>query len=66
LRHGGYPFGSLVPYVLDHDGRPIILVSRLAEHTKNIEADARVSLLAHDAVEARASLVALADASRAR
>jgi len=49
LRHGGHPFGSLVPYVLDHDGRPIVLVSRLAEHTKNIEADARVSLLAHDA-----------------
>ncbi len=47
-RYGGHPFGSLVPYVLDHEGRPVILVSRLAEHTKNIEADARVSLLAHD------------------
>jgi putative heme iron utilization protein len=49
LRHAGHPFGSLVPYVLDHEGRPVVLVSRLAEHTKNIEADARVSLLAHDA-----------------
>ncbi len=27
----------------------MILVSRLAEHTRNIEADPRVSLLAHDA-----------------
>lgn len=49
LRYGGHPFGSLVPYVLDHEGRPVVLVSRLAEHTKNIEADARVSLLARDA-----------------
>ena len=27
----------------------MILVSRLAEHTRNMEADPRVSLLAHDA-----------------
>jgi len=47
-RYGGHPFGSLVPYVLDHQARPVILISRLAEHTKNIEADARVSLLAHN------------------
>ncbi len=45
---GGYPFGSVVPYVLDHDARPVILVSRLAEHTRNIGADPRVSLLVHD------------------
>jgi len=51
VRHGGHPFGSLVPYALDHAGRPVILVSRLAEHTKNIGADARVSLLAHGAAE---------------
>jgi len=48
LRHAGHPFGSLVPYVLDHHARPIILVSRLAEHTKNMQADPRTSLLAHD------------------
>ena len=47
-RHGGHPFGSLVPYVLDHDGKPVILASRLAEHTRNIEADSRVSLLVHE------------------
>jgi len=47
-RYGGHPFGSLVPYVLDHEARPVILVSRLAEHTRNIAADARVSLLARD------------------
>lgn len=47
-RHGGHPFGSLVPYALDHQGRPVILVSRLAEHTRNLEADPRTSLLVHD------------------
>jgi putative heme iron utilization protein len=45
----GYPFGSVVPCVTDHAARPVILVSRLAEHTKNIAADPRVSLLVRDA-----------------
>jgi len=47
----GYPFGSVTPFVTDHEARPVILVSRLAEHTKNIEADVRASLLVHDAAE---------------
>ena len=42
----GYPFGSVVPYVLDAAAAPIILVSRLAEHAKNIAVDPRVSLIA--------------------
>ena len=42
----GYPFGSVVPYVLDAEAAPVILVSRLAEHAKNIAADPRVSLIA--------------------
>jgi putative heme iron utilization protein len=41
----GYPFGSVVPYVLDAGAAPILLVSRLAEHAKNIAADPRVSLI---------------------
>ncbi len=49
-RLDGYPFGSVVPFALDHGARPILLVSRLAEHTKNIGADARASLLVHDDV----------------
>lgn len=44
----GYPFGSVVPYVLDHEACPVLLISRLAEHTKNLTADARVSLLVHE------------------
>lgn len=44
----GYPFGSIVPYVLDRQAAPLMLISRLAEHTKNIQADPRVSLLVHE------------------
>src|SRR5215218_7969834 len=44
----GYPFGSIVPCVTDHAARPVVLVSRLAEHTKNMLADQRVSLLLRD------------------
>jgi putative heme iron utilization protein len=41
----GYPFGSLTAFVLDGDCQPIILISSIAEHTKNIAAKAKVSLL---------------------
>ena len=64
----GYPFGSVAPYVLDHDGRPLILISRLAEHTRNIESDTRVSLLVNDSagnLQAGARLTLVGDAARA-
>lgn len=41
----GFPFGSVSPFLLDHAGRPVILISEIAEHTKNIDADPRVSLI---------------------
>lgn len=41
----GFPFGSVAPFIVDHGGCPIILISTLAEHTKNIDADSRVSLI---------------------
>ncbi|HEX5338115.1 MAG TPA: pyridoxamine 5'-phosphate oxidase family protein [Gallionella sp.] len=44
----GFPFGSIAPYMVDHDGSLLILISALAEHTKNIQHDPRVSLLTHD------------------
>ncbi|MBM3341542.1 MAG: pyridoxamine 5'-phosphate oxidase family protein, partial [Betaproteobacteria bacterium] len=44
----GYPWGSVVTYVLDHEACPVMLISRLAEHTKNLAADPRVSLLIHE------------------
>ncbi len=40
----GYPFGSITPYVLDDEGEPLILIASIAQHTKNIGADSRVSL----------------------
>ena len=40
----GYPFGSVAPYCLDRGGLPVILVSDIAQHTKNIIADPKVSL----------------------
>jgi putative heme iron utilization protein len=41
----GYPYGSALPHVTDHHGRPVVLISHLAEHTRNVEADGRVSFL---------------------
>src|ERR1022692_5206446 len=40
----GFPFGSLMPYALDAQGRPIFLVSTMAIHTQNLQADPRASL----------------------
>ncbi len=44
----GHPFGSITPYLVDHDGSLLILISALAEHTKNIRHDPRVSLITHN------------------
>ena len=41
----GAPYVSLVQVAAAHDGSPLLLLSNLAEHTKNIAADSRVSLL---------------------
>jgi putative heme iron utilization protein len=41
----GFPFGSVMPYALDANGRPIFLISTMAMHTQNLQADQRASLL---------------------
>src|SRR5438445_5748676 len=41
----GFPFGSVMPYGLDERGRPIFLISTMAMHTQNLQADPRASLL---------------------
>jgi len=41
----GFPFGSVMPYGLDGRGRPIFLISTMAMHTQNLQADPRASLL---------------------
>lgn len=50
----GWPFASLTPYAFAASGEPVILTSALAEHTRNISVDPRVSLFVIDA-EARAN-----------
>lgn len=47
-RLDGYPFGSITPYLVNHDGSLLILISTIAEHTKNIINDPRVSLITHN------------------
>ena len=44
-RNSGHPFASLVNVVTDVDGAPLILTSKLATHTANLERDGRASLL---------------------
>jgi heme iron utilization protein len=63
----GYPFGSLTPFVLNQQGMPIILISNLAEHTKNIMQDDRVSLVVfdnNDDLQANARLTLLGHAKQ--
>jgi putative heme iron utilization protein len=41
----GHPFGSVAPYGVGARGEPTFLISRMAMHTQNLEADAHGSLL---------------------
>lgn len=40
------PFISLVPYAVDKQGNPIIFISELAVHTKNLQKSSNCSLMA--------------------
>jgi putative heme iron utilization protein len=44
----GWPFGSLAPFALAGDGTPLLLLSELAQHTRNLRRDARLSLFVRD------------------
>lgn len=41
----GAPFASFVTVATDQDGTPLLLLSRLAVHTRNLDRDGRASLL---------------------
>ena len=41
----GFPFGSVMPYGLDDRANPVLLISTMAMHTQNVQADPRSSLL---------------------
>ena len=68
LEHEGYPFGSVVPYVLDPEGCPLMLLSHLSQHTANLDADGRCGLTVMESgsgdVQTRSRLSALGDVAR--
>lgn len=47
----GYPFGSVTPYCLDNEYRPIILISNIAQHTINLSENSKCSLLVQEPTE---------------
>ncbi len=50
LKRSGHPFGSLVTVACETDGTPIILLSGLAAHSRNLAEDPRASLLFEDRI----------------
>lgn len=76
--HGGWPFGSVVPYAVLANGDPVVLLAEIAEHSRNVAADPRVTLFVTDsrsadrpqagarvALMARAEIASGADSSAA-
>lgn len=49
LDPAGVPFGSLVAHAVDDTGRPILCLSDLAEHSRNLAADPRASIMVTEA-----------------
>jgi putative heme iron utilization protein len=47
-RHGGAPFTSLAPFAVGASGDLLLLLSALAQHTRNLGEDPRASLFVHD------------------
>lgn len=62
----GYPFGSVMPFGLDRSGSPVMQVASIAQHTRNITADPRVSLIVFerraDDLQTHARLTLVGDA----
>ncbi|MCA9609836.1 MAG: HugZ family protein [Myxococcales bacterium] len=51
LDPAGYPYGSFTTYAME-GADPVFLISRLAVHTRHLEADPRASLMVAEATEA--------------
>lgn len=56
-KYDGYPSGSMVDYACDADGSPILAVSSLAVHTKDLLANPKCSLLVAKDPDDRTDLV---------
>jgi hypothetical protein len=68
VRLPGYPYATVIPNVLDECHRPLLLISALAEHTRNLLADPRLSLSLLEPncanVQTAARLTLIGDAER--
>ncbi len=66
VKFEGYPFGSVLPICRDSQARPLLMISHLAQHTRNLDADPRCSLTLvnsnHADVQQWTRLTCLADA----
>ncbi|MGI9018813.1 MAG: HugZ family protein [Euzebya sp.] len=58
LEPAGFPFGSIVTFATDQAGAPLILMSTMAEHARNLAEDPRASLLVTAAGEGAGRLAA--------
>ena len=55
-RRAGHPFASLMPYATDEEGQLLLLISGMAVHTQNLQAEPRASLLVAEAGPAEDAL----------
>ncbi|HVY06183.1 MAG TPA: DUF2470 domain-containing protein [Burkholderiales bacterium] len=44
-KHPGYPYASSLPFCTDQRGRVVVLISHLAEHTRNADAQRKAGFL---------------------
>ena len=51
-RVAGYPYATVLPFVLDERHCPVFLISALAEHTQNLLSNPRASLVVFDTATA--------------
>ena len=47
----GYPFGSVTPYWMTEQGSLVLYASDIAQHSRNMQADAKVSLCVFDGAQ---------------
>ena len=63
----GFPFGSIIPFMMTHDGNIVIYASDIAQHSRNIKTDNKVSLCVYNPTQhdsqASARVTILAQAS---
>lgn len=63
----GFPFGSTIPFMMTNNGNIIIYASDIAQHSRNMKSDAKVSLCVHDTTQddsqASARVTVLSEAS---